>query len=89
MKLMNERDGSDRADELVLCHALEKLRTREGLRAARLRAVAHGVAEPLLALSALTAVSQAEDALYSRRMTKRGIDAEGNYNICEHFFLKT
>lgn len=38
---------------------------------------------PLLALLALTAVSHAEDALYSRRMAKRGIDAEGNYNICE------
>jgi len=34
------------------------------------------------ALSALVAVAQAEDALYSKRMVKRGIDADGNYNIC-------
>ncbi|KAH7397452.1 Metallo-dependent phosphatase-like protein [Pyrenochaeta sp. MPI-SDFR-AT-0127] len=36
---------------------------------------------PLLALTALTATSNAEDALYSRRMMKRGIDDKGNYNI--------
>ncbi|UPX20480.1 5'-nucleotidase [Ascochyta rabiei] len=37
----------------------------------------------VIALSALTAVSQAqaEDALYSRRIAKRDVDAEGNYNI--------
>lgn len=36
-----------------------------------------------LALTALAAVTQAEESLYSRRMTKRGIDAQGNYNICK------
>ncbi|KAF2123860.1 5'-nucleotidase precursor [Dothidotthia symphoricarpi CBS 119687] len=36
---------------------------------------------PFIALSALSAVAQAEDVLHSRRMTKRGIDADGNYNI--------
>lgn len=36
-----------------------------------------------LAASALTAsLAQAEDVLYSRRLAKRGIDSEGNYNIC-------
>ncbi|KAF1993453.1 5`-nucleotidase protein-like protein [Amniculicola lignicola CBS 123094] len=35
----------------------------------------------LLAVSAVTAVAFAEDVLHSRRMMKRGIDAEGNYNI--------
>jgi 5'-nucleotidase len=35
------------------------------------------------AVLALTStMAQAEDVLYSRRMMKRGIDAEGNYNIC-------
>lgn len=34
-----------------------------------------------LALSALTLGAAAEDALYSRRLAKRGLDAEGNYNI--------
>jgi hypothetical protein len=39
---------------------------------------------PLLAASALTvSVAQAEDALYSHRLSKRGIDAEGNDNICQ------
>lgn len=42
-------------------------------------------ASSVIALSALTAVSQAEaeDALYSRRIAKRDIDADGNYNICQ------
>jgi hypothetical protein len=35
------------------------------------------------ALSALATISQAEESLYSRRMVKRGIDAQGNYNICK------
>ncbi|KAH8722813.1 Metallo-dependent phosphatase-like protein [Phaeosphaeriaceae sp. PMI808] len=34
-----------------------------------------------LALSALAATSQAEESLYSNRLAKRGIDAQGNYNI--------
>jgi hypothetical protein len=38
---------------------------------------------PLVALSALTAAAQVEDVLHSKRMVKRGIDAEGNYNICK------
>jgi 2',3'-cyclic-nucleotide 2'-phosphodiesterase (5'-nucleotidase family) len=42
-----------------------------------------------LALTALAAVSQAEESLYSRRMSKRGIDAQGNYNICEYVLLLT
>jgi len=37
-----------------------------------------------LAFSALATLSQAEESLYSRRMTKRGIDAQGNYNICKN-----
>jgi len=37
----------------------------------------------LIAVSALAAIAQAEDALYSKRMVKRGIDADGNYNICK------
>ena len=41
------------------------------------------------ALSALVAVAQAEDALYSKRMAKRGIDADGNYNICKSVLYKT
>ncbi|EFQ92816.1 hypothetical protein PTNB73_09054 [Pyrenophora teres f. teres] len=35
----------------------------------------------LAALSTLVAIAQAEDVLYSKRMVKRGIDANGNYNI--------
>ncbi|KAF1850105.1 5`-nucleotidase protein-like protein [Cucurbitaria berberidis CBS 394.84] len=35
----------------------------------------------LVALSALTAASYAEDALYSKRLAKRGLDAQGNFNI--------
>ncbi|KAF1828500.1 Metallo-dependent phosphatase [Decorospora gaudefroyi] len=34
-----------------------------------------------LALSTLTAAARAEDVLHSKRMVKRGIDAEGNFNI--------
>lgn len=34
-----------------------------------------------LALSALVAVSAAEDSLYSSRLSKRGLDAQGNFNI--------
>jgi hypothetical protein len=37
-----------------------------------------------LALTALATVSHAEESLYSRRMAKRGIDAQGNYNVCEY-----
>jgi hypothetical protein len=36
-----------------------------------------------LALAALATISQAEESLYSKRMTKRGLDAQGNYNICK------
>jgi hypothetical protein len=36
-----------------------------------------------LALSALATIAQAEESLYSKRMTKRGIDSQGNYNICK------
>jgi hypothetical protein len=42
-----------------------------------------GSSAALIAVSALAAVAQAEDALYSKRMVKRGIDADGNYNICK------
>jgi hypothetical protein len=38
---------------------------------------------PLFALSGLTAAVQIEDVLHSKRIVKRGIDAEGNYNICK------
>ncbi|KAF1912079.1 Metallo-dependent phosphatase-like protein [Ampelomyces quisqualis] len=34
-----------------------------------------------LALAALASLSQAEESLYSRRMAKRGIDGQGNYNV--------
>lgn len=44
---------------------------------------ATGSSTSLIAVSALAAFVQAEDALYSKRMVKRGIDAEGNYNICK------
>jgi hypothetical protein len=44
---------------------------------------ATGSSMPLLALSGLTAAAQVEDVLHSKRMIKRGIDAEGNYNICK------
>jgi hypothetical protein len=37
---------------------------------------------------ALSTLAAAEDALYSRRMTKRGIDADGNFNICESIDLQ-
>jgi ribokinase len=50
---MNDRFRSESADELVLCHALEKLRMRGGLHPMRLRAEARAVAEPLLNLSAV------------------------------------
>ena len=50
---MVERTRPGSADERVLCHAMEKLRAREGLRPARLRAEARGVAEPLLSLSSV------------------------------------
>jgi 2',3'-cyclic-nucleotide 2'-phosphodiesterase (5'-nucleotidase family) len=38
-----------------------------------------------LALAALATVSEAlaEEALYSSQLSKRGIDAQGNYNICK------
>jgi len=42
---------------------------------------ATGSSASLIAVSALAAIAQAEDALYSKRMVKRGIDADGNYNI--------
>ncbi|KAF2744756.1 5'-nucleotidase [Sporormia fimetaria CBS 119925] len=38
-------------------------------------------ASALVALAATTSVAQAEDVLLSRRIAKRGLDAEGNYNI--------
>jgi tRNA A37 threonylcarbamoyladenosine modification protein TsaB len=44
---------------------------------------ATGSGVPLIALSALTAAAQVEDVLHSKRMVKRGIDADGNYNICK------
>lgn len=50
---MIDRVRSESADELVLCHALEKLRMREGLRPTRLQAESRGTAEPLLNLSAV------------------------------------
>jgi 5'-nucleotidase len=42
-----------------------------------------GSSAGLIAFSALMTIAQAEDALYSKRMVKRGIDADGNYNICK------
>ncbi|CAN9397087.1 unnamed protein product [Alternaria alternata] len=46
---------------------------------------ATGTNAGLVAFSALTAIAQAEDSLYSKRMVKRGIDADGNYNISQLF----
>jgi hypothetical protein len=45
-----------------------------------------GSSVPLIALSAMTVVARVEESLYSKRMVKRGIDAEGNYNICKPTF---
>ena len=58
---MVDRARSGSADEWVLCHTLEKLRTREGLRPARLRAEARGVAEPLLSLASVRRYSAVFD----------------------------
>jgi ribokinase len=58
---MVDRARSESADERVLCHALEKLRTREGLHPTRVRAEARGVAEPLLGLSAVRRYSAVND----------------------------
>lgn len=43
----------DSPDELVLAHALEKLRAREGLTLSRLRGAAHSIGSPLLSLAAV------------------------------------
>jgi len=45
--------GRESPDELVLTHALEKLRARDGVTLTRLEAGAHGVAAPLLSLAAV------------------------------------
>lgn len=37
----------------------------------------------LLVLSALGLVAAKEDVLYTKRHTKRGLESNGNYNICE------
>ncbi len=50
---MNDRRGRESPDELVLTHALEKLRMRDGLTLARLEAGAGGIAAPLLSLAAV------------------------------------
>lgn len=36
-----------------------------------------------LALSVLAGFCHAEDSLYSQRLSKRGLDAQGNFNICK------
>ena len=43
----------------------------------------YSTAASVIAVSALAVVSQAQDTIYSRRMAKRDIDADGNYNICK------
>jgi ribokinase len=48
-------------DELVLMHALEKLRTRDGLTLARLRAGANGVVAPLFNLAAVRRYASSHD----------------------------
>jgi hypothetical protein len=35
-----------------------------------------------LALAAVASVASAEDVLYSSRLSKRGIDAQGHFNMC-------
>jgi ribokinase len=47
--------------ELVLCHALEKLRARDGLTPARLRAGATGVAAPLMNLAGVRRYASVHD----------------------------
>lgn len=47
----------------------------------------------LVALSPLGIVALAEDVLHSHRLAKRGVDAEGNYNLCKidslpHLYLQ-
>lgn len=50
---MTDRRGRESPDELVLTHALEKLRARDGLTLERLAAGATGIAAPLLGLAAV------------------------------------
>jgi ribokinase len=53
--------GPDFQAELVLRHALEKLRARDGLSLTRLQAAANGIASPLLTLPAVTRYSTDHD----------------------------
>jgi ribokinase len=48
-------------DELVLMHALEKLRARDGLTVARLRAEANGAGAPLFSLAAVRRYASSHD----------------------------
>lgn len=41
----------------------------------------------LVALSVLSTLARAEDVLYSKRMLKRGLDQDGNYNICKLYWI--
>ncbi len=59
---MTDRQVHKSSNELVLRHALEKLRTRDGLTLARLQAGATGVAEPLLNLAAVRRFASIHDA---------------------------
>lgn len=58
---MTERRVRESPDEQVLRHALEKLRTRDGLTAARLQAGASGAAAPLLSLAAVRRFASVHD----------------------------
>src|SRR6266480_2001079 len=55
-----ERPDSPAAEK-VLCHALEKLRARDGVNLARLQAGANGVAAPLVALKAVRRYASVHD----------------------------
>jgi ribokinase len=58
---MTDWRAYESSDELVLMHALEKLRARDGLTPARLQAGANGVAAPLFSLAAVRRYAGSHD----------------------------
>jgi len=58
---MRDRGVRESPDELVLTHALEKLRMRDGLTVGRLQAGATGVAAPLVGLAAVRRYASIHD----------------------------
>jgi ribokinase len=63
---MTDWPARESPDELVLMHALEKLRARDGLTLARLRAGANGTAAPLFSLAAVRRYASTHDVDLSR-----------------------